>query len=120
MGGPDVGEVDFEWFEHLPCAITVRDKKYKILYMNERSAEVNKESGGKGLVGKNLMNCHPPEAQKKLREVMVSGRPRAFTLEKKGVKKLVLQSHWRKNGRPAGLVEFYFQLPEDPPNIERK
>ena len=104
---------DFEWFEKLPCAITVCDRDYMILYMNAKAAEVNKEEGGKALIGKNLMDCHPPKAKKKLKEVMLSGRPHAFTIEKKGVKKLVYQSHWKRKGQVGGLVELYFEIPKD-------
>jgi transcriptional regulator with PAS, ATPase and Fis domain len=113
-------EFDVEWFEHLPCAITVCDKKYRILYMNGRSADVNKKAGGRALIGRNLMDCHPPEAQNKLREVMASGKPYAFTAERRGVKKMVYQSHWRRNGRVAGIVELYFELPKKLPNLQRK
>jgi PAS domain-containing protein len=107
-----------EWFEHLPCAVTVCDKNYKILYMNDRAAEVSSKDGGKALVGKNLMDCHPPEAQEKLKKVMASGRPHVYTIEKKGAKKLVYQGHW-KRGRAGGLVEFSFELPSDMPNLVR-
>jgi transcriptional regulator with PAS, ATPase and Fis domain len=110
---------DFEWFEDLPCAITVCDRNYKILYMNEKSAKANRDEGGKALIGKNLMDCHPPEAQEKLKEVMISGRPNAYTVEKKGVKKLVYQSHWRKKGQVGGLVELNFELPDDMPTRKR-
>ena len=108
-----------EWFEHLPCAITVCDRKYTILYMNEKAAEVNEEAGGRALVGTSLMDCHPPDAQRKLRKVMSSGKPNAYTVEKKGVKKMVYQSHWKRNGRVAGLVELYFELPRDVPRHVR-
>jgi transcriptional regulator with PAS, ATPase and Fis domain len=103
--------ISSEWFEQLPCSITVCDRNYKILYMNAMSAKVNKESGGKSLVGKNLMDCHPPEAQAKLEEVMTSGKPHAYTTERKGIRKMVYQSHWKRNGRVGGLVELYFELP---------
>jgi transcriptional regulator with PAS, ATPase and Fis domain len=108
-----------EWFEQLPCAVTVCDKDYKILYMNDKAAEENSEEGGKALIGKNLMDCHPPEAQKKLRKVMASGRPNVYTTEKRGAKKLVYQGHWRKRGRVAGLVQLSFELPSDMPNFVR-
>jgi len=108
-----------EWFEQLPCSVTVCDKKYTILYMNDRAAEVHSKDGGKALVGKNLMDCHPSEAQKKLRKVMLSGRPNVYTTEKGGAKKLVYQGHWKKRGRVAGLVELYFELPGDMPNFLR-
>jgi DUF438 domain-containing protein len=109
-----------EWFEQLPCSVTVCDKNYTILYLNGRSAEVNAEDGGKDLVGKNLLDCHPPEARAKLEKVMASGRPNVYTVRKKGVKKVVFQGHWKKRGRVAGLVEITFELPRHMPNFVRK
>ncbi|HEY1199200.1 MAG TPA: PAS domain-containing protein [Thermoplasmata archaeon] len=114
-----VDAVHLEWFDQVPCSVTVCDKSYKILYLNDRSAEVNATDGGKGLVGKNLMDCHPAEAQEKLRKVMASGRPNVYTIEKKGVKKMIYQAHWKKRGRAAGLVEITFELPRDLPNFVR-
>jgi transcriptional regulator with PAS, ATPase and Fis domain len=108
-----------EWFEQLPCSVTICDKNYKILYMNDRAAEVSSKHGGKALVGKNLMDCHPPEAQKKLRKVMASGRPNVYTTEKEGVKTMVYQCHWKKSGRVGGLAELSFELPTDLPNFVR-
>lgn len=113
------GAVHLPWFDELPCSVTVCDTKYTILYLNDRSAEVNASDGGKSLVGKNMMDCHPPEAQEKLRRVMESGRPNVYTIEKKGVKKMIFQSHWRKRGRVAGLVEITFELPSEVPHFVR-
>jgi hypothetical protein len=87
--------------------------------MNDRAAEVTSKEGGKALIGKSLMDCHPSEAQEKLRKVMASGRPNVYTTEKKGVKKLVYQCHWKKGGRVCGLVEFSFELPINIPNFVR-
>jgi transcriptional regulator with PAS, ATPase and Fis domain len=108
-----------EWFEQLPCAVTVCDAKYTILYMNDRAAEVNEKDGGKSLLGKDMMSCHPPEAQEKLRRVMASGHPNVYTIEKKGVRKMIYQAHWKKRGRVAGLVEITFELPSDVPHFVR-
>jgi transcriptional regulator with PAS, ATPase and Fis domain len=111
--------IPVDWFERLSCSVTVCDRKYKILYMNERSAEVSSKDGGKTLIGKNLLDCHPPEAQEKLKNVMASGRPNVYTTEKRGTKKLAYQCHWKKDGRTAGLVEFSFELPNKVPNLVR-
>jgi PAS domain-containing protein len=108
-----------EWFEQLPCAVTVCGKDYTILYMNEKAAEMNSKDGGKALVGKNLMDCHPPEARKKTRKIMASDRPNVYTIEKKGVKKLIFQGQWKKGGRTAGLVELVIELPENMPHFVR-
>ena len=110
---------NLEWFEQLPCAVTVCDKNYTILYMNVKAAEVSSKEGGKALVGKSLMDCHPPEAQNKLKKVMASGRPNVYTTEKRGTKKLVYHCHWKKRGRVAGLVELSFELPSDMSNFVR-
>lgn len=112
-------DFDSRWFETVPASITVCDRNYIILYMNEWSAEAHKEDGGKNLIGKSLLDCHNPESQKKLREIMATGKPNVYTAEKKGVKKMVFQSPWRKNGKPAGLVEIYFVLPRNLPNHVR-
>jgi transcriptional regulator with PAS, ATPase and Fis domain len=109
-----------KWFEELPCSVTVCDRNYKILYMNDRAAETTADDGGRELIGKNLLDCHPPKARKKLKEVMASTQPNIYTSEKKGVKKMVFQGQWRKNGRVGGLVELYFELPGEIPNFERK
>ena len=114
------GTLPVEWFESLPCAVTVCDLDYTILYLNQRSAEVNASDGGKSLVGKNMMDCHPPEAQEKLRKVMASGVPNIYTTEKNGVKKMIYQCHWKRDGRLAGLMEITFQLPAEIPHFLRK
>jgi PAS domain-containing protein len=108
-----------EWFEQLPCAVTVCDKNYKILYLNEMAAEFNREQGGKALVGKNLLDCHPRKARLKLKKVMASGLPNAYTIEKDGVRKQIYQSHWRKGGRVGGLVELEFEIPSNMPHHKR-
>jgi PAS domain-containing protein len=114
-----VGIGHLEWFEQLPCSVTVCDKKYTILYMNDRAAEITSKEGGKALIGKSLMDCHPPKAQVKLKKLMASGRPNVYTTETSGTKKLVYQCHWKKGGRLGGLVEFSFELPNDIPNSIR-
>lgn len=113
------GKSGLEWLEELPCSVTICDKKYKILYMNERAAEASMEDGGKALIGKNLMDCHPPKARAKLRKVMASGRPNVYAIVKRGKKKLVYQCHWKNAGKVAGLAEFSFELPAEVPSFVR-
>jgi len=113
---PHTVELNPDWFEGLPCAITVCDRRYKILYMNDMAAKVHAQDGGRELIGKSLADCHPPKARQRLREVMASGKPNIYTIEKKGVKKIINQSHWKKDGRLAGLVEITFVLPKRIPH----
>jgi len=114
-----VSKVSLEWFEQLPCAVTVCDKDYTILYLNGKSAEMNSKDGGKALIGKSLKDCHPPKAQKKTRKIMAASKPNVYTIEKKGKKKLVFQGQWKKGGRTAGLVELVIELPENMPHFVR-
>jgi len=107
------------WFDELPCSVTVCDSRYKILYLNDRSAEVNASDGGKALVGKNLLDCHPPTARRKLLRVMAARRPNIYTIEKKGRKKIIFQAHWKRHGKDAGLVEITFELPSKVPHFVR-
>ncbi len=113
--GPDGGEAGYEWFERLPCAITVFDRKYKTLGTRDMSAGVNKESGGKGANGDEPNGVPPPRAPQELREVIVSGKPHASAVER-----MVFQGQWKRCGRTVGQVEIYCQPPEDLPNLERK
>ena len=108
-----------EWFEQLPCSVMVCDKKYKILYMNDRAAEDHFDDGGRALVGTDLMKCHPPDAQMKLREVLVSGRPNVYTTGRTRKKKLVYQCQWKKGGRVGGVVQLVIGLPRDVPHHAR-
>jgi len=108
-----------EWFEEIPCSVIVCDRKYKILYMNEKAAEDHADDGGRGLVGKDLMKCHPPDAQAKLREVLVSGRPNVYTTREKMRKKLIYQCQWKKEGEVSGVVQLVVELPRDMPHHAR-
>jgi DUF438 domain-containing protein len=107
------------WLEELPCAVTVCDENYRILYLNRRSAEVNARDGGKALIGRNMLECHPPEAREKLERVMASGRPNIYTIEKNGVRKMIYQAHWREDGKVRGLLEVTFELPSEIPHFVR-
>ena len=43
----------YDWAKELPCAVTVCDDKGTIIYMNDKSVEVNVKNGG-SIIGKNL------------------------------------------------------------------
>jgi len=108
-----------EWFEKLPCSVMVCDRKYKILYMNGKAAKDHADDGGRALVGTDLMECHPPDAQAKLREVLTSGRPNVYTSEKKRERKLVYQCQWKKGNKVGGVVQLVIELPRDMPRHVR-
>ncbi|MGM9820115.1 MAG: diguanylate cyclase [Candidatus Onthomorpha sp.] len=109
-----------KWSDELPfVAITVCDKEGKIIDMNRRSIATYEKDGGKSLIGKNLMDCHPERAKQIISRLMSEGKTNAYTIEKEGLRKLIYQSPWYENGEFAGLVEMSIVLPETMPHYVR-
>ena len=48
----------FMWQDEFGAAITVIDRDYRILYMNDKSIEANATRGGKALLGHDVRACH--------------------------------------------------------------
>jgi len=108
-----------QWVEGFPGAITVCDMKGTILEMNARSKETFAKYGGGELVGKSLMDCHPPAARARIEAMMASGETNAYTIEKDGVRKLIYQAPWFQDGKCMGLVEISLEIPKDIPHFKR-
>lgn len=107
------------WPDSVGVAITVCDRQGTILYMNERAGATFAADGGRALVGKSLMPCHPGAARDKIVRIMESRQANTYTIEKNGVKKLIHQAPWFENGGLGGLVEFSIVLPADVPHFVR-
>ena len=95
----------------LPFAITVCDANAIILYMNERSISTFQKYGGAEIIGTSLFLYHHGPASDKLRELLDTATKNAYTIEKNGIKKLVYQSPWYKDGKFAGLIELSLEIP---------
>lgn len=110
---------EYPWAEQIGCAVTICDADCNIIYMNARS-RATFEKDDKSLIGANLMECHPPHAQEKIRHLLQSGETNAYTILKNGIKKLIYQTPWHNaEGKIAGLVEFSIPLPDDMPHYIR-
>ncbi len=109
-----------DWKNGVNFAITVCGTDGRITEMNAKAAAVFAGSGGAALVGKSLLDCHPEPARTKLEGMLASPRTNAYTIEKNGVRKLIYQTPWLKDGRPAGLVELSLELPAELPHFVRK
>jgi transcriptional regulator with PAS, ATPase and Fis domain len=107
------------WMEGIDVAVTVCDREGIILYMNARAAQTFAATGGRALVGKNLMKCHPEPARQKIRCIMATGTSNNYTIEKNGVKKLIHQAPWYHDGEMGGLVEFSMAIPFELPHFKR-
>ncbi len=108
------------WIQEFPGAITVCDADGIILDMNERAAQSFAESGGKQLIGSNLLDCHPERARDKVKQLLETRQKNVYTIEKKGVKKLVYQTPWYQNGQFCGLVEMVLEIPFELPHFVRE
>ena len=111
--------MDIDWAREFPGAVTVTDTAGTILYMNRRAAEVFAADGGAALVGTNVLDCHPEPSRTMLAEMLRTERPNVYTIEKKGVRKLIHQSPWYRDGRYAGFVELSLELPAEMPHFVR-
>lgn len=102
---------DINWAGELGVAITVSDTTGKILYMNDKSASAFARYGGHRLEGSNLKECHKKESWEKILDIMNSKKTNCYTIEKEGIRKLIYQTPWYEDGKPAGLVELSMEIP---------
>lgn len=110
----------FEWVKELGVAVTVCDLQGIVLYMNDKSERTFAKDGGKTLLGKNLMACHSNKSQSKIVELLSNSETNVYTIEKKGIKKLIFQTPWFTNGETSGLVELSMEIPLEMPHYIRE
>ncbi len=107
------------WIEEFPAAVIVCDPHGIIVELNEAAAVAFAKDGGKELIGKDMLVCHPEAAKLKVKELLQEGKRNVYTIEKNGVKKLIYQSPWYQNGEYAGFVEFSLPVPNVVPHFIR-
>ena len=108
------------WAKEMPVAISVCDAKGVLREMNDRSAEALASYGGRALIGKDLFACHPGASKGRLARLLKGRRTNIYTIEKRGVRKLILQAPWFRRGRFAGYVEMGVVLPTKVPHFVRR
>jgi len=116
-GGSKV--TDHQWIEEFPGTIMVCDTQGIILEMNERSAQAYHADGGRALIGHNVLDCHPEPARTRLQQLMETQQTNVYTIEKRGVRKLIYQAPWYRDGQYAGFVELAFEIPATLPHFVR-
>ena len=110
---------DTPWVREFPGSITVCDAEGIVLDLNDRAAETFATDGGRELVGKNLLDCHPEPSRTKLEGLLESGQLNAYTVEKDSKKQLIYQTPWYADGEYRGLVELALPLPDPLPHFIR-
>ncbi|MCM1068138.1 MAG: PAS domain-containing protein [Muribaculaceae bacterium] len=108
---------EIEWSRELNCAVTVCDAEGIILYMNDKAKQTFASHGD--LIGRNLFECHSEESCRKIREMLATGNSNAYTIEKGGLRKMIYQSPWRRDGVVAGMVEISMVIPQEMPHYVR-
>ena len=104
----------FDWVKELSCAVTVCDTNGVVLYQNDKSKATFSPLGD--MVGKNLQQCHRPESWATIQRLIKEETSSTYTIEKKGIKKLIHQIPWYQNGIIGGLVELSIELPQAMPH----
>ena len=107
------------WIKSYPGAITVCNVDGVILEMNDRAIEMFREDGGESLIGANVLECHPEPARSQLAEMLRTQQQNMYTIEKRGVKKLIVQTPWYDNGKYSGFVEISIPVPFTMPHFIR-
>jgi transcriptional regulator with PAS, ATPase and Fis domain len=111
--------MDHNWAAEFPGSIIVCDRAGIIIEMNDRAARTFPSEGGKDLIGQNLLDCHPEPSRTKVRHLLETGETNVYTIEKKGVKKLIYQAPWYRDGRRMGIVELSLEIPFAMPHFLR-
>ena len=101
----------FAWLAGIAVAATVCNRDGVCVYMNEQAALMFAKDGGRALIGKNLLDCHPEPARARFAAQLVTPAPNTYTIEKHGEHKLIHQTPWFENGVFAGVVELSFAVP---------
>jgi hypothetical protein len=108
-----------DWIREFPGAVTLCDLRGVVLEMNEKAAESFQKYGGKGLIGKNLLDCHPEPARSKLVQLLETGEHNVYTIGKNGIRKLIYQAPWYLDGQRRGMVELALEIPAVMPHFLR-
>lgn len=105
---------EYDWSEELDCAVTLCDREGTVCYQNARSRTVNGD-----VRGRSLIPCHNDRSRAIIARLLAEGGTNAYTIEKRGVRKLIYQTVWRRDGAVCGLVEFSLEIPAEMPHYIR-
>ena len=108
-----------EWINEFPANITVCDADGILLALNDRAASTYEKDGGRALIGKNMLDCHPDAARGKTERLLAAREKNVYTIEKNGLRKLIYQSPWYRDGKYAGFVELSLEIPAEIPHFVR-
>lgn len=107
------------WIKHFPHAVTVADLNGTVTFMNAKAIETFASHGGAKLIGTSLYDCHKPSSVEKIKHMLATGESNIYTIEKAGVKKMIIQQPLFEDGKVNGIVEISIVLPAEVPHFVR-
>jgi transcriptional regulator with PAS, ATPase and Fis domain len=119
MGPIENENICSEWWKDFSGAVTICDQNGTIVAMNAKSQQTFANSGGAALIGKNVLDCHPEPARTKLKQMLADRKSNSYTIEKKGIKKLIYQTPLFRDSVYAGFVELSLEIPQELPHFVR-
>lgn len=109
-----------QWIETINISAMATDASGNVIDMNAAADATFETDGGRGLMGKNLADCHSPQSNEIIDRLMKRGETNIYTVGKKGKKKLIYQTPWYlPDGSVGGLVELSIVLPLEIPHFDR-
>jgi hypothetical protein len=114
-----MNHLENSWVKEFPGAVLLCDPDGIILEMNDKAALTYVKDGGRLLIGRNVLDCHPEPARSKMAGLLEARQLNVYTIEKNGIKKLIYQSPWYRNGEYAGFLEISVEIPFELPHFVR-
>jgi hypothetical protein len=102
---------EYSWVKEFSGAVTVCNPDGIIIELNDKAARSYEKDGGRALIGKNVLDCHPEPARSKMANLLKTRQPNVYSIEKNGLKKIIYQSPWFLNGEYAGFLELSMEIP---------
>ncbi len=99
------------WSDEVDFPVTICDKEGIIVGMNKKSIDFFKDDGGKELLGKSLVDCHPEPSRSKLLDLWSNPRANTYIDQTPNGKMLVHETPWYENGTYMGFVEILVTIP---------
>jgi transcriptional regulator with PAS, ATPase and Fis domain len=110
---------ELQWLDGVAVSVVACDTAGVCIYVNERACQTFAKDGGRALLGRSLIDCHPEPARSRLLDMLRTPRANSYTVEKAGKKMLIHQTPFFRDGVFAGVVEFAIELPEQMPHFVR-
>ena len=101
------------WVKEFPGSVIICAPDGIILEMNDHAAAFYAADGGRDLIGKNVLDCHPEPARSQILEMMETHQTHVYIITENGIRQLIYECAWYLDGAYAGFMELILPLPDD-------